>query len=326
MKITTLLDQPFLDERFPLPLMHPFTAATARREGVSRHNLQRLVDSKHLYQPIVGTYLATQAGDSIRLRAESLGLVVPDDCVVCDRHAGWVHGAEMILAPNEHLALRPVSIFRPSGNGRLRNGLSDGGERNLVPSDIEVVDGIQVTTRLRTTWDLGRQRRRETALAGMDQMFRLGGFERAPFLVGIERFRGMRWVTRLRELGPFADGRAASPGESVLRLRWIDSGLPHPTPQFELWIDGVLVAIFDLGHDDLRLAAEYLGLEWHSSPEQVSSDDRRRELVEGAGWTTRDFDKFDVFGRVTSVEEVLRAAATEARGRRAAVIDLSSRR
>jgi hypothetical protein len=326
MRIDHLLDEPFLDGRFPLPLDHPFTARTARLEGVSRHNLRRLLDSGHLHQPVTGTYLATQAGDSIRLRAESLGLVVPPDCVVCDRHAGWLHGAEMVLAPNEHLALRAVSIFRPSGHGRLRNKLSDSGERNLIPEDVEVVDGIQVTTRLRTAWDLGRQRFREPALAGMDQMLRLGGFEQDEFLGGVERFRGMRWVTRLRELAPLADGRAESPGESVLRLRWLDSGLPWPTPQLELWVDGILVARFDLGLEELLLAAEYLGLEWHSSDEQVASDDRRREHAEGQGWWMEDFDKHDLFSRKRSVEEVLRAAAKECRARRRLVIDLSSRR
>ncbi|MDO9456780.1 hypothetical protein [Nocardioides sp.] len=123
-----------------------------------------------------------------------------------------------------------------------------------------------------------------------------------------------------------ADGRAASPGESILRLRWIDSGLPHPTPQLELWVGRVLVCIFDLGLEELLLAAEYLGLEWHSSDEQVESDDRRREIAEGQGWIMEDFDKHDLFSRQRSVEEVLRAAAVRARSNRRLVIDLSSRR
>lgn len=326
MRIDHLLDTPFLDDRFPLPLDRPFTAAMAAQESVSRFNLRRLLDAGHLHQPVAGVYLATQAGDSVWLRAQSLRLVVPPDCVVCDRHAGWLHGAEMILAPNEHLVLGPVSIFRPAGRGRLRNGLADSGERNLVRDDIEVVGGVQVTTRLRTTWDLGRQRSRETALAGMDQMFRLGGLDRDEFLDGIERFRRMRWVTRLRELGPLADGRAESPGESVLRLRWIDSGLPVPTPQLELWVDGVVIARFDLGLGELLLAAEYLGLEWHSSAEQVAGDDRRREAVEAQGWRMEDFDKSDVFHHRRSIEQVLLMAARECRARRHVIIDLSSRR
>lgn len=326
MIIDHLLADAVLDERFPLPLDQPFTAVTARREGVTQHNLQRLLDGGHLYKPTTGTYLATQAGDSIALRAQSLALVVPQDCVVCDRHAGWLHGAEMVLSPNEHLGLQPVSVFRPSGHGRLRRGLADSGERNLRPEEVVVVGGVQVTSRIRTTWDLGRHRYRERSLAGMDQMFRLGGFDRDEFLAGIERFRGMRWVTRLRELGPLADGRAESPGESVLRLRWIDSGLPLPTPQLELWVDGVFVARFDLGLEELMLAAEYLGLDWHSSDEQLAHDAVRREAAERAGWTMEDFDKHDLFSRVRSVEEVLRDAARRARARRASVIDLASRR
>ena len=59
-------------------------------------------------------------------------------------------------------------------------------------------------------------------------MLRLKRFEKADLVQGAARFRGMRWVTVLRELAPLADGRAESPGESVLRLRWIDLNLPTP--------------------------------------------------------------------------------------------------
>ena len=38
-------------------------------------------------------------------------LVVPADCVVVDRHAGWIAGAEMVLAPRGgHIALRPLIV------------------------------------------------------------------------------------------------------------------------------------------------------------------------------------------------------------------------
>jgi hypothetical protein len=312
-----LIGQPFLDSRFPLPLDRPFTLKQARAEGVSPANLTRLTDQRLLVRTIKGVYLAAQAGDSPLLRAQSLALVVPEDCVVCDRHAGWLHGADMILRPNEHLNLRPISIFRPSGRGRLRNGLSDSGERNLTRFDVTDVSGLRVTTPLRTAWDLGRVRFREEALSGLDAMLRLGVFSHGELVAGVERFRGMRWVTRLRELAPLADGRAASPGESVLRLRWLDCGLGVPELQVEVWVNGSLLAVLDIADEGLRFAAEYDGAEWHSSDEQRDHDAERRGLVRDADWVVTPFVAANVFGMRRDCDDMLRAGVREARELRA---------
>ena len=221
----------------------------------------------------------------------------------------------MVLAPGEHLSLRPISVFRPSGHGRLRNDLCDSGERNLVSSDVTEVGGLAVTTPLRTAWDLGRVRSRDHALSGLDAMLRLGGFDRAELCWGLERFRGMRWVTRLRELAPKADGRAASPGESVLRLRWLDCGLPGPQPQVQVRRHGVLIAVLDLGREDLRYAAEYDGAQWHSSPDQIDHDRERRAMVSDEGWLIDAFRTADVFGPHQTVDGRLREGIAEARRR-----------
>ena len=325
MNLKPLLDQPFLDQTFPLPVDQPFTSTMAYDAGVTRANLVRLVDAGLLRRPIRNVYLSTQVGDSPLMRARCLALVVPPDCVVCDRHAGWLLGAEMILAPNEHLELQPISMFRPSDRGRLRNPLADSGERNLIPRDITEVSGLLVTTPLRTAWDLGRVRSRERALAGLDAMLRTRLFSHEELLDGVTRFRGMRWVRNLRALAPLADGAAASPGESVLRLRWLDRGLPRPQLQVEVRVDGILVAVLDLAHEELRFAAEYDGAEWHTTPEQVEHDRSRRELVREQGWVVAPFVSDDVFGRERRCEQMLSDGVRAARTMRASLIVASSR-
>ena len=235
--------------------------------------------------------------------------------MLCDRHAGWLHGAGMVLAPNEHLHLQPISVFRPSGRGRLRNGLVDSGERALTAEDITEVDGIPVTTRVRTAWDLGRQRYQDPAIAGLDAMLRLGGFGHDELVAGVARFRGQRWVRTLRLLAPLADGGAASPGESALRLRWIDAGLPPPRCQVEVWDGGVLIAILDIGNDELRYAAEYDGAEWHRSPEQRRHDQQRRGRVAERDWIVDAFDKEHVYGTRADAERTMRTGAVRARQR-----------
>ncbi len=307
---------PALDSSCNLPLDVPFTAAVARAQGVPRHLLTRWCQQGLLRQPIRRVYVSSSLTDSPLVRAQCLILVIPDDCVVCDRHAGWLHGAEMVLAPNEHLNAMPISVFRPSGNGRLENGIALSGERNLTRADITEVLGLPVTTMLRTAWDLGRVRRREPALCAVDQMFRLPNFPVDAFLAGVERFRGMRWVTTLRTIAPLADGRAESPPESVLRLYWLDVGLPWPQPQLEIWRHGVFVARVDLGNEDLGYVAEYYGEEWHSADMQVERDERRVEEIEQCGYVVDVFRKDSVFGQHRDAERRLLLGAERAKALR----------
>ncbi|HRD60880.1 MAG TPA: hypothetical protein PLZ93_03940 [Nocardioides sp.] len=315
---------PFLDASSNLPLDAPFTAAVAQAQGVSRNELTQLCQAGALRQPIRRVYVAAQIPDSILLRAQCMFLVMPDDCVIVDRHAGWLHGAEMVLAPNEHLTVMPLQLFRPSDRGRLRNGLTLSGERNLLPEDITEIHGLPVTTSLRTTWDLGRVPSRQRSLAGMDQMLRLGVFSVDEFLAGIERFRGQRWVINLRTLALLADGRAESPGESAVRLGWIDAGLPAPQPQLEVWENGVLIARVDVGNPELGYIAEYDGVEWHTSSEQRQHDSERREAVSQLGFVVDAFEKHDVYGPRRNLEERLIIGAQRARDRlqRRSIIDL----
>jgi len=316
MVIEESIEFPLLDASCGLPLDAPFTAAVARAEGVSRHRLSMWCRLGVLWQPIRGVYAAAQLPDSTMLRVQCLTLVAPEDCVIVDRHAGWVHGATMVLAPNEHLNVMPIHMFRPSGHGRLRGGVVVSGERNLRPGDITEVGGLPVSTPVRTAWDLGRVRSRQRSIAGMDQMLRLPGFPHATFLGGIERFRGQRWVTNLRTLGPLATGKAESQGESALLLGWYDAGLPHPEPQLEIWEDGHLIARVDVGNAELGYGTEYNGDEWHTSEEQRLHDGARLSRVGQHLYVVDQFTSANVYGQRRNLEQLLVAGSKRAEAER----------
>ena len=313
---SSLIGEPRLPAGFPLPLDQPFTYDTAVREaGLRSRDLQWLVAHGFLRRPLKGVYVAASLPDSTGLRCACLRLVVPSDAVVCDRHAGWLHGAEMVLAPGEHINLAPIAVFLPPGR-RLRNELADSGERRLRIDDVVEIDGLRVTTPIRTAWDLGRNRWPERSLAAMDQLLRLDAFTKEELVAGVQRFRGMRWVKVLRALVVYVDGRAESPPESVLRLRWIEVHLPTPVPQLEVWDGDDFLARLDLANEELRYGAEYDGLEWHSSPEQRAHDLRRRRAAEErAGWYVQPFVKENLFGPRQNAERMLREGAAEARRR-----------
>ncbi|MDQ4110053.1 MAG: hypothetical protein M3306_02980 [Actinomycetota bacterium] len=305
-----------LGSAFPLPITEPFTFKMAREAGISRRRLGALLETGLVRRPIKGVYLATEVGDSLPTRAACLRLVAPADCIVVDRHAGWLLGAEMILAPCEHLSLRSLSLFRPTGHGRLRNDIARSGERDVKDSETDEIGGLRVTTPLRTAWDLGRVRWPDEAIAGVSMMHRLGAYEPEEFLAGIEQFRGHRWVTTLREIGPLADGRFESPPEAVLGLHCHQARFPM-TPQVEVsTVTGEFVARLDLANEDLLAAVEYDGAEWHSSPAQQAHDRERRLDACREGWLVEAFTKSDLFTRTGDADVRIRRLHHQALRRR----------
>jgi hypothetical protein len=318
MNTTQWLQLPYLDDTFPFPFDAPFTTGSASAEGISPHDLGILRRAGLLRTPIKGVHVAAQAPDDIEHRLACLRLVTPPDAVVVDRHAGWAQGAEMLLHPNEHLHAMPIAIYLPHGRGRLRNKLADSGERSFLDSDLTVVDGVRMTTPLRTALDLGRQRWPEPALTALDALHRLGAFSLEELLAEIDRFKRMRWVTTLRLVAPHTDGRSQSGGETVVRWRWLNLPVPPPEPQIEVVSHGRR-AFIDVGSRDLRFGVEFQGLEWHTG-EQHEDDDEARFgwLRDDEDWIMEPVWSSDVYGPQARIEDVILDGVRRSRGRHAA--------
>lgn len=313
------LGEPLLGDRFPLPLDRPFTYGAALKVGLNPGDLRFLCREGFLRRMVKGVYVAAHVADCIELRAAALRLVVPLDAVVTDRSAGWLHGAEMILAPNDHLAVPPVSVFLNRRGARLRNGITDSGQRFLRPEDVVELFGVRVTTPLRTACDLGRLLGRDGAFAALDTMLRLGVFTREELSEETERHRRQRGVRQLRAFAPLVDPRSESPAESVTRLRWHDLGvLPPPELQIEVERPGAWSYRIDLGVEALRFGVEYLGEEWHfRTPEQRARDHLRLTwLEEERGWLIEPVTKVNVFGANRDIESILMNGIRRARRRR----------
>lgn len=312
MDLTPWLHRPFLDDTFPLPTSTPFTARTAAAHGIGRRDLAGLVAAGLLRHPIRNCYVPAQLPDDIATRCACLRLTVPLDAVVVDRHAGWLWGASMLLHPNEHLTVMPVTMDLPLGRGRLRNKLVDSGQRALLPRDIAELHGLRLTTPLRTALDLGRQRWPEPALTALDALHRLDAFSVAELLAEVDRFKGMRWVTTLRLVAPYTDGRSQSGGETVIRWRWIQLPVPPPEPQVEVR-SGPRTAFIDVGNANIRAGVEYDGEEWHDNGVAREHDGVRRSWLDrDEDWVIEALVSADVYGRQQRVEEVIYGAVAEA--------------
>lgn len=305
-----------LDDRCPLPLDRPFTRQQAIQEGVSRWQLTRLVEKGLIRQLLHGVFAAVQVQDCLELRAEALSLVVSDACVVTDRTAAWLHGVD-ILPRSSVVELPPLQVFNRAGSRLRRVGVSSG-TRQLIDSDVMVINGVLVTTKLRTALDLGRSLWRFDALAALDG-FLAAGVDHDELLGQVERFRGDRGVVQLRVLAPLADARSESPPESALRLHWIEGGLPKP--QLQIWVYddfGRQRFRIDLGLEEITYGAEYDGEEFHGPDDEEYDEGRRTWLHDERGWLIDVFKKDDVYAPGADLGPRLRAGFEDARRRHGA--------
>ena len=188
------------------------------------------------------------------------------------------------------------------------------GIRQMRDCDVTVVDGVLVTTKLRTALDLGRLLPRDRAFAALDALLH-AGVDHDSLLAQIERFKGDRGVVQLRTLAPLADGRAESPPESILRLHWLDAGLP--TPDVQIWVPSEEERRFriDLGRRDLRYGVEYDGRAYHGGNRAAYDEQRRRWLREHDDWVIDVFVAEDLFDPQANPQARLREGVRAARER-----------
>lgn len=302
-----------------LPFGQPFTTAQARARGVSADQLRALCRDGFVRRVFRGVYVDSATDDTLLTRARALSLVVPPSAVVTDECAAWVRGVDLV-ARADHVIPPPLSIHQPLARTRVRQPGTAGGRRTFQPRDLETVNGLLVTRALRTACDLARLRSRDRGIAALDALMRQAGFSQAELDAEVRRFSGYRGVVRLRALAPLADPGAESPAESVMRLRWIDARLPPVTTQIPVLGDlGNEIYRLDLGVPEIRYAAEYDGVAWHSSAEQREHDRRRRTwLREQRGWIIDVLGYDDVFLRPEQAKAIFRSglARAEHRARR----------
>lgn len=297
----------------PVPVDRPFTTCWARSQGVDPRRLRAWLRAGLLIAPVHGVLYAAQLADGLELRLACLRLVVPEDAVVTDRTAAWLHGAPMALEPNAHLEVPHVDLFLLPG-GRIRRGLVRSGQRELFASEIQEIGGLRVTTRRRTICDLGMKLSRRHAFAAMCSMLKVADFTMDDIRKEADvRFKGYRWVRQLRALIPLCDARFESPGECILALIWHDTpGLPTFEPQYR--VAGPQGFFYlDLAVPGLRYAAEYDGKEFHGADRSEADSARRTWLEESDGWRFGIYVAADVRGTGQVASDRLSRDIAEAR-------------
>jgi hypothetical protein len=271
----------------------PFTVHQARESGISRQRLRTLLRQRQIRRVLRGVYQSAEAPDTIRSRALAAALVMPPFAVVCDRTAAWVHGVE-VMRYRELDVPPPLDVVVLRYSRRKNRSEWRNGERDLAPGDVMRVEGLRVTTPLRTALDLGCKLPRRDALAAVDQFMRMHGLTTADFRRELPRYFRRRGVVQLRAVVSIADPRPESPAESWVRMLIIDAGLPVPHIQYSVVVDGKERYRLDLAYPHHRICIEYDGVEFHTTPHDRRADNERREWLAQRGWTVIVLTKEDL--------------------------------
>ncbi|MER5672199.1 type IV toxin-antitoxin system AbiEi family antitoxin domain-containing protein [Pseudonocardia alni] len=220
--------------------------------------------------------------------------------VVSHVSAAVVHGAETWDVPLDRVHVtRSVPTGARRGHDLVLHALP------LEPAETVRVRGLPVTSPARTVVDVARTVPFGQAVVVADALARRHGLDPAELLTAARPDRRRRGTAAAVRVARFADGRAASPGESRSRVLFHTAGLPAPDLQravrdgsgrwlatVDFWWDGCppVVGEFDgeIKYGRLLPPGRTAG---QVITEEKVREDRLRDLgLHVVRWTWRDLD------------------------------------
>lgn len=228
------------------------------------------------------------------LRAKAAWLWSRRRGVIAGQSAAALHGAKWV---EDRAAAELLYDCR-----RPPRGVTTWSDR-IADDEIQSLEGMRVTTPERTALDLACRYPSASAVAAIDALARATRLTMADVESLARRYPGRRGIRRARRALDLVDAGAESPRESWLRLLVIRAGFPPPQtqlPVFDTWRQ--LVAVLDMGWEDIKVGLDYEGDHHRTSQRQFTKDIRRHEAVTGLGWIdlriTREDTAGSIIGRV----------------------------
>lgn len=234
-------------------------------------------------------FVSPSAG--VRQRRETVGDPISDaraalaacgpDAVATDLAAARIWG--LPLPRTLPVDQSVISVANHPGGSRTQRRGTRGRRLKLPPFHVTQVDGVTVTTPVRTWLDCAPWLRRSDLVAMGDAILhrRLGTPEEFQHLLtwGYRR-RGMAAV---RAAVPILDGGAESPAESWVRVLFVDGDLPAPRCNVDIMHGDQWIARVDMVWVDERVIVEYDGAV-HLDEGQRRRDAERLNALQAAGW------------------------------------------
>jgi hypothetical protein len=231
------------------------------------------------------------------LRARAAWLWSRRRGVIAGRSASALHGAKWVDGRDPAELL--YDYRRPPKDIRTWSDRFD-------EDEIHLVAGMPATTPARTALDIARRYPVGKAVAAIDSLARATHLKMADVELLAERYQGRRGIRRARIALDLVDPGAESPRETWLRLLMIRAGFPRPQTQIPVYDEyGQLVAVLDMGWEQLRLAVEYEGDHHRTDRHTFNKDITRLETLTELGWinvrVTAEDTEGGVIARVSAV-------------------------
>lgn len=241
-----------------LPDLH--LRRSLRAEGFTDDEVLRMLRAGDLTPVRRGSYVCGALPDdagtrhALLVRAEVEHLA--DGVVLSHASAAVLHGLPVWAIP-----LRRVHATRARRTGGRSGTRVHVHAAPLDYHEIDVVDGLPVTSVARTVVDLARTVPFEQAVAVADAALHDGLVDRESLAAALARSAGWLGSPDARRVVAFADGRSASVGESRSRVAILRAGLPAPVLQWEvIGRSGRWIGRVDFGWPELRTVGEFDGV------------------------------------------------------------------
>ncbi len=264
----------------------PFIGSEARASGaVTRHELRSRFVAVHpdVYVPN-GTILTPT------VRAHAAWLWSRRRGVVAGQFASALHGAKWV----SHQAPAQLLYQHRRPPPGIRTWLD-----RVADDETQLVDGVSTTTPVRTAFDLACRWPIGRSVAAIDALTRATRVDIADVERLAERYKGHRNIRRARQALKLVDAGAESPRETWLRLLLIDAG--YPRPQTQIRVHGEyeeLVAVLDMGWEEIEVAVEYEGDHHRTDRRQFNRDIARIDALTELGWIVVRVTAEDVPGGI----------------------------
>lgn len=282
----------------------PFLLRDSGDLGFRPFQIRQALCSGVVRRVFTGVAVDGAVPDTVELRLRSLALVVPPDALVADHTAAWGYGADTrpphMLRDDRPTLLVPHGGTRPVGTRAIAR-------QSTVPdADTVEILGLRMTSPVRTACDLLRLCWRPHALAAADAMVRAEVVPIAQVQDAVAGLRRLPGTNQAKELAPRIDPGADKHGESWMRCRVLDAGLPRPELQHPVVLRDGRKRFLDAAWPEKLAAAEYDGRRNHTAQPDVDHDTaRREEVTTEAYWSFTIATYRRIFGSDDSFERDL---------------------
>lgn len=252
-------------------------------EHLSRRTMQRRLRSGNLVRIWPNIY--SLGTPDTRTRLQGLDLRCGEPVAVCLGTAAALLGFDTEDVADLHVLNPPGHLLR-NCDGLVVH------RREGAP--LMTFQGRRLTSPAWTAVEVARSLRRPRALATLDAALRSGMCDPEALRRAAVRQSGRRGIVTVRDLIPLARPGAESPMESEARLVMLDAAVPEPLLQYEIIdYDGCCWRV-DFAWPENRLAVEYDGFDYHSTPEHLRRDRQKRAALQECGWQVMSIVADDV--------------------------------